>query len=162
MIGSKENAFLLQVWPHASQPMQSSGDLTDANIFADSSSSTSAGASTPWAQIFIQRPQPMHFSGSTALTNLGVHSFRPRVSPVTYAILSKSLSPFQAISIATLGTWRAVSKVFKVIALRSQGGGVPCKTFCNLTIASAMDVPLTVFTGCMWRPTSFAAAGPPI
>jgi len=89
--GSKLNAFLLQVRPQASQPMQLSGFLTEANILADSSSSTSLGANTPWAQIFMQRPQPIHLLSSTALTNFGVHSWRPRVSPVTYDMLASFL-----------------------------------------------------------------------
>jgi hypothetical protein len=80
--GSKLKAFLEQVRPQASHPMQLSGFFTLANILADSSSSTSLGASTWWAQIFMQRPQPMHLLSSTALTKRGVHSCRPRVIPV--------------------------------------------------------------------------------
>jgi hypothetical protein len=101
--GSKLNAFLLQVRPHASQPMQLSAFLTDANILADSSSSTSLGASTPWAQIFMHRPQPIHLLSSMALTNFGVHSWRPRVSPVMYDMFSFLSIPRRCVRCASGG-----------------------------------------------------------
>jgi hypothetical protein len=83
-IGSKVKTPFLHVRPQASHPMQASGFSMLAQTFVDSySSMTSFGCRTSCAQIFMQRPQPMHFSSSMFVTYCGVHSFLPRVSPVT-------------------------------------------------------------------------------
>ena len=143
-MGSNANAFFLQVRPHASQPMHPAAFSTFANILADSSSSTSAGARTSWAQILMQRPHPMQSSGSIAFTNFGVHSLPPRDRP--------ELESPQAGSVSR--GW--------FIALRSQGGGFPRSTSCSFAITSAIGTSVPVLSGWTFRATSFAAGGPPI